>query len=195
MKIPTSSALALTALLAAGAATAAPLTYKGTLSGAAENPPNGSAGTGSAVVTFDMTAHMLNVDVTFANLTGVSTAAHIHCCTAAPLTGSAGIATETPSFGGFPAGVYGGLYSMTFDTSQATSWNPAFIAANGGTTAGAEAALGAGLASSSAYLNIHSTAFPGGEIRAFLQPVPEPGQWGMLLLGIPVVFAIARRRS
>lgn len=82
---------------------------------------------------------------------------------------------------------------MMYDTTLATSWNPAFIAANGGATAGAEAALGVGLDSGKAYLNIHSSAYPGGEIRAFLMPVPEPGQWGMLLPGIPAVLLMRRR--
>jgi hypothetical protein len=42
------------------------------------------------------------------------------------------------------------------------------VTANGGTTAGAEAALLAGLEAGQAYLNIHTTMFPGGEIRGFL---------------------------
>jgi hypothetical protein len=173
---------------------AAPATYYATLLGSAEDTPNDSPGIGSTVVTFDLTAHLLTVDLSFVGLEGLSTASHIHCCTAAPNTGAAGVATETPTFSSFPTGVSGGLYSMMFDTTQASSWNPAFIAANGGTTAGAEAAFGAGLGSASAYLNIHSTEYPGGEIRGFLAPVPEPGQWGMLLMGLPAVLALGRRR-
>jgi hypothetical protein len=52
--------------------------------------------------------------------------------------------------------------------TSAASYNPAFVTANGGTTAGAEAALLAGLEAGQAYLNIHTTMFPGGEIRGFL---------------------------
>lgn len=189
------AAATLCATLAAGGATAAPATYYASLTGAAEATPNDSPGIGSTVVTFDLTAHLLTVDLSFVALEGFSTASHIHCCTVSPGTGSAGVATETPTFSSFPTGVTGGIYSMMFDTSMADSWNPAFIAANGGTTAGAEAAFGAGLASGSAYLNIHSTEYPGGEIRGFLAaPVPEPGQWGMLLMGLPAVLALARRR-
>lgn len=197
MKIspPTLAAASLCALLAAGSAAAAPTSYYATLTGAAEDTPNASPGLGGTIVTFDLTAHLLNIDVSFMSLVGLSTAAHIHCCTMTPFSGLAGVATETPSFGSFPTGVSGGMYSMMYDTSLAGSWNPAFIAANGGTTAGAEAAFSAGLNAGAAYLNIHSSAYPAGEIRGFLiTAVPEPGQWGMLLLGLPAVLALARRR-
>lgn len=197
MKIssPTLAAASLCALLAAGSAAAASTSYYATLTGAAEDTPNASSGMGGSVVTFDLAAHLLNIDVSFISLAGLSTAAHIHCCTATPSSGLAGVASETPSFGSFPTGVSGGMYSMMYDTSLASSWNPAFIAANGGTTAGAEAAFSAGLNAGSAYLNIHSSAYPAGEIRGFLiTAVPEPGQWGMLLLGLPAVLALARRR-
>lgn len=200
MKIssPTLAAAALCALLAAGSAhsVAASTSYYATLSGAAEDSPNASPGMGGAIVTFDLTAHLLSVDVSFISLAGLSSAAHIHCCTSTPSSGLAGVATETPSFGGFPTGVSGGVYSMMYDTSLASSWNPAFIAAHGGTTAGAEAAFSAGLNAGAAYLNIHSNAYPAGELRGFLiTAVPEPAQWGMLLLGVPAVLALARRRG
>ena len=40
--------------------------------------------------------------------------------------------------------------------------------------AAAETTLFNGLFAGTEYLNIHTTAFPGGEIRGFLSPVPEP---------------------
>jgi CHRD domain len=54
-------------------------------------------------------------------------------------------------------------------------YNPAFVTANGGTVAGAEAALIAGLESQLTYFNIHTANFPGGEIRAQLVPGPIAG--------------------
>ena len=48
------------------------------------------------------------------------------------------------------------------------SYNPTFVAANGGTAASAAKALLAGIQAGQAYLNIHSMMFPGGEIRGFL---------------------------
>ena len=101
------------------------------------------------------------------SLQPATTAAHIHCCISPP--GNTGVATTTPTFPGFPLGVTSGSYSRTFDMTAASSYNPAFVTAHGGTTAGAAAALLAGLQAGQAYLNIHTTMFPGGEIRGFLQ--------------------------
>ena len=169
-------------------------TYSTTLSGAAEAPPNASPGTGMATVGFDVGTHMLVIDVTFSGLLGTTTAAHIHCCTAVPGEGTAGVATQTPTFVDFPLGVMAGSYSHVFDTSLADTWNQAFINAHGGTTAGAEAALLAGLDTGEAYLNLHTTFAPGGEIRGFLQPVPEPAEVAMLGIGLPFMLMLARRR-
>ena len=184
LRLPMLLVLSLAALVAAPEALAA--RYITTLSGAAENPSNGSAGTGSAFVDLDTSTHVLRVNAGFNSLTGTTTAAHVHCCTAPP--GNVGVATQTPTFSGFPLGVTAGSFDQSFDTTQASTWNAAFIAANGGTPAGAEAALAAGLAAGQAYLNIHSSAYPAGEIRGFLAPAPDAGaiptlsQWTMFAL-------------
>jgi hypothetical protein len=146
--------------------------YVANLTGPGESPPNPSPGTGFADVTIDETTNMMHVVVSFTGLEGTTTASHIHCCTAVAGTGTAGIATTTPTFTGFPLGVTSGSYDHIFDLTLASSWNSAFIGT--GTPATAEAALLAGLAAGEAYLNIHSTVVPGGEIRGFLSPVPGP---------------------
>src|SRR3954468_5519885 len=110
----------------------------------------------------------MHVIVDFSGLTAGRTASHIHCCTAVPGTGTALVATTVPTFPGFPLDVTSGTYSRIFDTSLARTYNPAFITANGGTVLSAEATLAAGLAAGEAYLNIHTTLFPNGEIRGFL---------------------------
>lgn len=176
--------------------TAGATNYTTILTGPQESPPNSSSGVGVALVRFDATSHILEINAAFGGLLGPTTASHIHCCTATPDAGTAGVATETPTFGGFPLGVTSGAYSHTYNTSLASSWNPTFISSHGGTTAGAEAAFAAGLASGEAYLNIHTSRYPGGEIRGFLTavPVPEPAMLGMLGLGVPAVLLMARRR-
>src|SRR4051794_20271880 len=100
-----------------------PITYVTNLSGPNESPANTSPGIGSATVMIDTTAHTLFVSLTFSGLTSETTASHIHCCTSAPLTGTAGVATQIPSFSGFPLGVTSGSFSQTFDLTQASSYN------------------------------------------------------------------------
>lgn len=178
-----------TSILLTGAAHAATIAYTASLNGANEAPPNSSTGSGTATVTYDDVAHTLRVQAGFGGLQGTVTAAHIHCCTAVQSLGTAGVASQTPTFVGFPTGT-GGFYDATFDLTLASSWNATFITNNGGTTASAEAALAAGLAQYKAYLNIHTTVFPGGEIRGFL--VPEPAS-ALLLLAPLAALAIRRR--
>lgn len=180
-------------LCTAGAAQASLIVYTATLSGAAESPPQASSGIGFASVAIDDVANTMNIQVNFSGLTGTTTASHIHCCTAAPGAGNAGVATETPTFSLFPLGVQSGTFFESYDLTQASTYNAPFLTANGGTAAGAQAALLAGLAAQRAYLNIHTTFAPGGEIRGFLA-VPEPGAWALMILGFGAVGATLRRR-
>ncbi len=186
------TALAALALAASPRAQATVIGFTSVLSGSAESPPNSSPGTGSTVVTFDTVANTMRVQIAFSGLLGSTTASHIHCCTATPFTGTAGVATVTPTFTGFPLGVTSGTYDNTFDLTLAASWNAPFIAANGGTPLAAEAALLAGVEAGRAYLNIHTTVVPGGEIRGFL--VPEPASVTLLVTGLLAAGTRMRRR-
>ena len=126
----------------------------------------------------DTTAKTIEINVTFSGLTSPTNAAHIHCC--APLGTNAMVATTVPTFGfggpnPFPLGVTSGTYDQTFNLLDSRFYNPAFVTANGGTVAGAETALIAGLESQLTYFNIHTANFPGGEIRAQLVPAPIVG--------------------
>lgn len=197
MRLASSALLSATLALGSSVAWAHPLTYVGTLSNAGEPPAAaGSLGTGTVKLTLNEDDFSLKVEVTFSNLTGTSTNAHIHCCTVDAGLGSAGVATPVPTFPGFPSGVTSGSYSQTFDMSLASSWNPAFVTASGGTTGAAFATFASGLAAGKAYLNIHSTLSAGGEIRAFpaLAPVPEPETYAMMLGGLGVLALALRRR-
>ena len=172
---------------------AAVIAYAANLDGPSESPSNSSPGTGYAHVAIDTVSNMMRVQVTFSDLLGATTAAHIHAPTATPGSGTAGVATTTPTFTDFPLGVTSGSYDHTFDLTDAGSYNPAYVTANGGTTAGAEAALLAALAAGKAYLNIHTSTVPSGEIRGFLQPVPEPASLALAAVGGLVVLLAMRR--
>src|SRR6188474_859214 len=115
-----------------------------TFSGLQETPANASAGTGTFVGTYNDATDSLIYTVTFSGLSANVTAAHFH---AAPPGIEAG-ALIGP--GGFPTGVLSGSFTDTLVL-----------------TASQEDSLKRGLF----YFNIHTTAFPTGEIRAqiFLQ--------------------------
>jgi hypothetical protein len=182
------------ALAFAAPASADDKVYLATLSGAAEAPGNASPGSGNVTITIDSAAQTMHVVASFADLVAGNTASHIHCCVAAP--GTAGVATVTPTFTGFPTGATTGSYDHLFDMTLASSWNAAFITAHGGTTASAFTDFVAGLDAGSAYYNIHSSAFPGGEIRGFLvAAVPEPSTYALMLAGLGLAAGVAKRRA
>ena len=67
-----------------------------------------------------------------------------------------------------------------------------FVALAGGVSV-AESTFLAGIAAGDAYLNIHTTAFPSGEIRGFLVQTPEPATF--MIVGAALAGFGIRRRS
>jgi len=145
--------------------------YTADLTGADEFPSNNSTAIGHAVVTIDFDVLTMKVATTFSALEGTVTAAHIHGPTAEAEEGIADVMTQVPTFAGFPSGVTSGNYEQMFDLTSASSYNPTFITASGG-VGQAMNALFLALHDGKAYLNIHTTAHEGGEIRGFLFQVP-----------------------
>ncbi len=128
------------AALAFGAAVvlAAPVsaeTFKATLNGKSEVPPTTSPATGTADINYDPASKKLTYTVTYSGLTGPATAAHFHG--PAEPGKNAGVAIAIPNATKSP--VKG---SATLTAAQA-----------------------ADLESGKYYINIHTAANPGGEIR------------------------------
>jgi hypothetical protein len=173
--------------------------YTTVLNGVTEVPPTGSAGIGVATVMIDLGTHMMHVQATFAGLSSGVTASHIHCCTAAPDSGNAGVATMVPTFAGFPSGVTSGTYDASFDLLAPATYNPAFLSAHTD-AAGSFAFLVAGMNAGESYFNIHTTNSPNGEIRGYLQllqvsAIPEPATAALVLSGLAFVGWVGARRA
>lgn len=148
----------LTALLVlAGPAVAQ--NYYANLSGALESQPNSSGGKGVGMA---MLGKDLTIVMQWQGLSGPVTAGHLHCC-AAPGQ-DAGVALPLS-----PAASPDGNLSASIDLDKAESYTPAFLGANGGSAAGARAALLKGLAEGGGYLNLHTDAHPKGEVRGNLR--------------------------
>ena len=188
---------ALTALLVVVAAALAPaansaiLTFDAELAGTNEVPPNASPGTGQGRVEIDTVLRTMRLEMSFMNLLFPTTASHIHCCALPGANG--GVATQVPTFAGFPLGVTSGTYLQVFDMTLASSYNPAFIAAQGGTPLSAFDALVANMQAGLTYLNIHTVQFGGGEIRGQLVKVAEPGTLALVLIACAALLVVRRR--
>jgi hypothetical protein len=152
----------------------------------------GATGSGYSLMKFDTTAQTLQIDVRWAGISGTTTVAHIHCCISEP--GTAGVAVTPGTLPMFPVGETADSYGVVLDLMQSSTFTNGFRNANGGTAASASAALLQGMLDGRAYLNIHSTAFPGGEIRGFTQ-TPEPGTAALAGLALAGLFGLRRLRA
>ncbi len=120
------------------------VTYKAQMNGASETPPNKSTGTGTA--TFVLSGTRLRYTVTVLGLTGPATMAHIHF----GKVGASGPPVYTFEIKKVAAGTLAqGYIDLTKEVSKGVSGDSLkTLLANGG-----------------AYVNVHTAANPGGEIR------------------------------
>jgi hypothetical protein len=109
--------------------------FKAMLDAKSEVPPNASAATGTADVDYDPASKKLTWKLTYSGLSGPATAAHFHG--PAEAGKNAGVAVAIPNAGSSPA-----EGSATLTDAQA-----------------------ADLQAGKYYVNVHTAANPGGEIR------------------------------
>jgi CHRD domain len=116
------------------------------INGANEVPANASAGTATLTGTYDASTKFITVSVTYAGLTGTLTASHLH---QAAVGVNGGVIVNLGPATGANAGTFGGIFSIP-------------------------PANEASLLSGNVYINLHSTAFPGGELRGQLALLLKP---------------------
>jgi hypothetical protein len=122
-------------------------------------------GTGNAVVILDDVALTLDVSLSYSGLLGPVNNAHIHCCSLPPVPSGVIIPFVPPMTTGATAGSFANVFVIN-------------------------ATLANQIKSGLSYINIHTTVFPGGEIRG--QIIPEPGTLSLMSLGL-VGLATVRR--
>jgi hypothetical protein len=156
------------------------------IDGFQEVPPTGSGAYGSASFTLDdqtwiLTGSMTTTGLPFRTATGAPnvTGAHIHAPGPVGTNGPVVFNLITNAIGGTPLDLPGGITLY--------AWS--------GVLGGNTAAILQNLINGDAYINVHSVAFPAGEIRGQIEchgVVPEPATIAALSIG---ALALIRRRK
>ena len=135
------------------------------------NPLDTSSATGVGTLTFDTTLNTLTFNNNFqwSGLSADSTLSHIHG-PALPSLSAGVLYNLTPTYTQVGPGIRQGTFSGTLSLVDGT----------GNFTIAQQVSQ---LENGQWYLNIHSTAFPGGEIRGQIVLVPEPSMLALLGLG------------
>ena len=159
VRYPITVALASLLVIAAGAY--ADTGFVATLSGVCENPANASPATGTAFFVLNTAGTTISYNVTYSGLTTPRTASHIHAASCCGV--NSGIQLPIAAAGPTADNIVGsGPVNATLLAALTSS-------CVGGTT--------------QAYVNVHSTQFPGGEIRGQLVPDATPSTrhtWGRI---------------
>jgi hypothetical protein len=133
-------AAAAVATLLAGSAFAEVKHFTAQLDGMSETPPNDSKGVGSAAVDLDTETKALTWTVTYSGLSGPATMAHFHG--PAPVGKAAGVTVPLMGDVSSPAKGSATLTDAQIDQLESGMW----------------------------YVNVHTAAHPGGEIRGQVTP-------------------------
>jgi len=145
--------------------------FEAHLSGLQENPPNLSPATGFATASLDLSTDFFTFNDSWTGLTTPSTASHIHSPGAPGV--NAPVIIPFTAANGFVAGTTSGTvsYSGTLTSTQASQLLDGLF-----------------------YVNVHSTTFPGGEIRGQLVAVAVPEPSTYFLGGSGLIMLLVGRR-
>ena len=182
---------------AASAAGAQSVKLFATMSGSQEVPANASPATGATLLNYNQALGTIGVSVSISGLTGTTVPVgpggaplHIH-------VGAPGIngGIRLPVVGA-PIGSTGFTFAQTYTFADLLGFGVSGANVTNLTNildglVGAPIGTAAGL-----YSNVHTTTFPGGEIRGdlFVSAVPEPGTYALLATGLVGLGLVARRR-
>lgn len=144
-------------------------TFQAFLTGLGENPPNASPATGIGTIVLNAAQTQIMVNESWSGLLSPATASHIH--------GPGGAGTNAPvlfPFSSVPGATSGAIPTQTFSITP--------------TQVGY---LFAGYL----YFNVHTSVFPGGEIRGQALLVPEPSSAALVIMGGVVPWLVRRRNQ
>jgi hypothetical protein len=145
------------------------LYYDAFLDGLQEVPPNASPGTGMGSIVLDDVLMQITVDESWSDLLSPATASHIH----------------GPALPGINAPIIFALSGVSGATSGSIPTQSFPITPT---------QLGY-LQTGQLYFNVHTVAFPGGEIRGQIYEIPEPGACVLLCAGaLGLAFYRSRRK-
>jgi hypothetical protein len=148
------------------------------LSGAAEQPPNGSPLFVDVLMSPTFYYDFLSIGVQQTNRPTLITDLALHCCTELPGTGLAPTAWHAPIGGVSPSN---GVFTLFYRT-RISDWDPSFLGLYGNSTEAAWQALQEGMADGTMYFEAHSAEYP--DVRGFVTTaLPEPSGWAMLAVG------------
>lgn len=160
-------AIILSALAVSSAANAVTFFYTSALNGFQEVPFTPSQGVATIFLTLDNVALTAVGTGTISNLSAAPTLFHIHN---APFGVNGPVIVDIG-----PGAINTGAGTINFNVNLGANFN----------------SVKAILDARNGYFNIHTSNFPGGEIRGQIAPVPEPAT---LLLGAFALAGVAARR-
>lgn len=159
--------LIVAAMMMVSMSQAAVLNWTASLDSSQEVPSNLSTGTGSATGTIDTVSLLLSWDIQWSGLTGPAIAMHFHI---APVGANGGVAVNIGSISGLSPPSIGSatITSLQFDELMAGNF----------------------------YINIHTAANPGGEIRGQVDvsPVPLPATGSLMVVALMGLGLVRRQR-